>query len=140
MKKIGIIVLLIAFLAGCGKKTEELPEPPENLMSEEEFVDFYIDIRLLEASLQQKFQSNLIAKEVAVNSVNHLLKEKGFTYEDFEANFEYYGLQPQKMYQLFDQILNELNRKKAEARKGEAEEDEENEESSISEKKEGQIE
>lgn len=116
LKYIFFIVAAIYTTACVGDQKEIPNEKPENLLSEEEFVNTYIEIRILESSIQNRIENTSVAKDVAKRSVDEYLEQKGVTYEDFMASFKYYGRQPKLMYDLFEKMLNRLNKQQSELR------------------------
>ena len=110
LKYIFVAVVLLSLVSCKDKQARNQEvEKPENLLSEEEFVNTYIEIRLLESSIREEVKDVGAAKEVAERSVDQMLEEKGMTYEDFQKSFQYYGQQPRLMYSIFERILNKLN-------------------------------
>ncbi|MEO6884411.1 MAG: DUF4296 domain-containing protein [Bacteroidia bacterium] len=110
---LGIVVFAFAFSIGCHSKKEV--EIPVNVLPREKMVSVLVKINLLEASID--------LKSVQDNKTNpnapyfDPLKEEKITAEQYNKSFDFYSHHPVLMDSIYDDVLDELSKRKAEEMK-----------------------
>lgn len=104
------LIIFCLFLVGCIEPNQEKNvQTPEGLLSKEEFISTYIDIRILENGIKSRFTNNQLKKIIATNSVDSILKQKGISRELFSKSFDFYGQNPYLMHEVYSAMLDTLN-------------------------------
>ncbi len=104
MKHIAFLSLFMLFFS-CGNEDKV----PENIIPKEEFINLLVDIQLMEAYCQNKYVRPDIYKELLHDSVDSLLKANDRSIEEYEESFDYYSMQPDVMFQIYEQVLVKIN-------------------------------
>lgn len=116
MKSWLLSILLIGVLASCSSEMDH-PDAPEDLIPEEQMVNYLHDLTLLEAGIQNRYQSVNRYYKTMIRSGENYLKSKGLTIERFERSFDYYATQPEAFERIttaaMDKMTIELNEKEA---------------------------
>lgn len=99
------ILIALVFLFSCNSK-EELPE---GIIPQKEFTQLLFQTQLMESYCQEKYVRPDLYKEILHKSVDSMLQAEGYSKETFEASFDYYSLQPKKMFEIYESILESMN-------------------------------
>lgn len=104
MRSLLFLSLIFVFFS-CGQ-SEELPE---DVMNEKEFISVMVQIQLMESYCQDHFVRPDHYRDVLDRSVDSLLHARGFSKEEYEASFEYYSHDPEKMFKIYEAVLDSMN-------------------------------
>ena len=109
-------ILFLGIFSACSTKMD-YPDAPDDLISEEQMVDYLHDLTILEAGIQNRYQSVNRYYKTMIRSGEKYLKSKGLTVDRFERSFDYYATQPEVFQRIttaaMDKMTIELNEKEA---------------------------
>ncbi len=101
------ILVVFMVLAACSP-AEEKDEPPAHIVDEETMVKMLTDMHLIEgAKIGQKVMGDTLKVEMYYAK---MYRKYGVSKEQFEENFAFYTRQPEVMNDLYQQVIEELNK------------------------------
>jgi hypothetical protein len=106
-----LLFLLIAACAGCRPEKEKTPP---GLIGREAMVQLLADLHLAQALAQSQADVNdpAEAKKAYYQAV---LKKHGISYSRFKKSMDHYATHPEALTVIYDQVIEELSRRQAEA-------------------------
>jgi hypothetical protein len=108
-----LAIILLIFCLGCsGKKNEGTPP---GILSPAELVPVLADIHLAEAAATLKTSGGEATNQYAKSHDEFIFKLYGISREKFEKSLEHYARDPVRFDALYEEVINELSRKQAEA-------------------------
>lgn len=108
MKKIYFLLLLIT----CSCSNSSQMETKELIISEEKFIIMLEEIHIFEAVYNLERISDLkSAENNLIINYNDLFKKHNVSSSDFEKCMEYYSKNPEKLSQIYSEILENLKNK-----------------------------
>ena len=110
--KILSIILLTFIFAACSSNEDVIARipKPENLIPKEKFKEVLTDLIKLEGHVEAQYGTVAKYNQLMITSGDSLLAKYDLDKETFEASMEYYGSHQKEMMQLYDDILDELNK------------------------------
>jgi hypothetical protein len=116
MRKLILGILFFGVLVSCSNKMD-YPDAPDDLVPEEQMIEYLHDLTILEAGIQNRYQSVNRYYKTMIRSGENYLKSKGMTVDRFERSFDYYVTQPEVFQRIttaaMDKMTIELNEKEA---------------------------
>lgn len=106
MLKNFLYLLLVLFsLMACDNKQEKRPT-----ISEKQLVDILVDVHLTDASLSSKNIYTRRGNYLPSYYYNSIYEKYGISPTQFDSCINYYGRHSQRFNQLYDQVIDSLNR------------------------------
>jgi hypothetical protein len=133
------LIPFILFLCSCGQSAKPVVTAPDDLVPQSTMVEVLADVHLLEASLSIRSYSplppqmrNHLPPEFRHDSVSpvsdpakkdplpyyNIFKEHKITQKQYDATMAWYAANPDKLNELYDQVIIELTKRQAEDRTG----------------------
>ena len=103
--------LLLTFLLFACNENGSLFQEKEPL-TEEQFVDVYEDVLVLENYYQAKYGILTNYKDALEKSTDKAFRKHHVTKIDFEKTYEFYAKNPEKLKTIQEKIIARLNKKK----------------------------
>jgi len=104
MKIISLILCLI--LLSCGNQQKETPQ---NILSENSFINLLKDIHLAEAKFElHKTKGMKNAKNELANHYITIYEAHEITVDDFDKTLKYYALRPEELEKIYTLVLEQL--------------------------------
>lgn len=94
---------------------EKKVDIPNDVLPEEQMATVMTEVHLLEASLNLNISSAVTkgdAPDLQATTLE-LLKKKGVTKEQYETSFRFYTEHPEKLSEIYQQVLNNLSQLQA---------------------------
>ena len=110
MKKAAAVVFLIFFFA-C---SAEMQQKPEDIWSEEKFVNAMVEIQMTEAYIRLGFNRSQVSYRHQDSLYNSVFRELGVEAEEFKRNLDYYSQEPKQMEKIYTKVIERLSEKQAE--------------------------
>ena len=105
------LLILICLLFSCSNSNEKIPE---NILSKNTFESILKEIHLAEATFElHKTKGRGSAKNELANSYQNIYSEYTISEEEFKLTLEYYSNHPEKLEKIYDKILKELTKERA---------------------------
>lgn len=108
MKRLFFIGLL---LVACSSGTEA---PPADVLPRDRFKDALLEAQLIEARMNHELVVSHHSAIPADQYYAEMFKAQGTTKDQFQRSFTYYSGRPEEMKGIYEDILNELSRRKDE--------------------------
>lgn len=105
MKNLFLIVISALLLFSCDEKQSA---PPPDLLSEERFADFLVDVRMLEGAYAARYNRVDSSKYKINTYYERLLVDHGISTEQYISTYKYYMSQPKTMLAIEDRVLNKI--------------------------------
>ena len=106
MKIASVIFCLI--LIGCGNQQKETPQ---DILSENIFIDLLKDIHLAEAKFElHKTKGMGIAKNELAHNYSSIYKKYEITLDDFDKTLDYYAQHPEQLEKIYTRVLEQLTK------------------------------
>lgn len=105
-----LIISFLTLLFSCEIKVKEIPEP-KNLLSKEKMVVILEELMVVEQYVQAQYPQIHQFQEIARRSGDAILKKHGVSYKRFDEAMDYYGSRQQEMIAIYDQVLENINKK-----------------------------
>ncbi len=102
---LGILILGLSF--ACSSEMDH-PDAPDDLIPEAEMVTYMHDLTMLEAGVQNRYQSVNRYYKTMIRSGEKYFKSKGITVDRFERSFDYYATQPEIFQRINTQAMEEM--------------------------------
>ncbi|MFN5417721.1 MAG: DUF4296 domain-containing protein [Flavobacteriia bacterium] len=109
MKFLYLLYIVVIFSA-CQIKVNEIPAP-NNLLPKDSLAVVLEELMLIEQNIQSKYPSLNQFQEIAKKSGDTLLNKYDISFRRFDEAMNYYGSRQDEMKQIYDQILENMNRK-----------------------------
>jgi hypothetical protein len=109
MKYSIIIVSLLLFIA-CELKIREI-DAPKNLIPRDSMVLILEDLMLLESHIQNRYPQVNQFKSSLRKSGDTLLRKYDISFRRFEKSFDYYASYQDDMKAIYNQVLENMNKK-----------------------------
>jgi len=88
--------------------SEGYKKVPENLISEEKFVDLMVEMHLIEANINQRFVKLVDSTDTSFGYYRYLFDKYEVKKVDFDSTFNYYSRNPQKLDEVYDKVQERL--------------------------------
>lgn len=109
MVRLFIIAFVLALVA-CELKVQEIPVP-DDLIPRNKMVLILEELMVTEQYIQMKYPQPNYYQEVAKHSGEAILKKHGVNFKRFDASMNYYASHQEQMKQIYDQVLENVNKK-----------------------------
>ena len=108
MKIISLILCLI--LLSCGNQQKETPQ---NILSENSFINLLKDIHLAEAKFElHKTKGIENAKKELAHNYRAIYETHAITADDFDKTLDYYAQHPEQLEKIYTRVLEQLTKNK----------------------------
>lgn len=101
------IFAMVIFLAAC---SSEKPERPEGVLNADQFTALMIDVQLIEGIRAQRIDVSEKKGKAESFLYAEVFDKHGITREEFEKTYAYYMKNPKRMEQIYEQVLDSLNK------------------------------
>lgn len=118
-----LFVLFIPFLFSCYHVNQPETEVPALLLNEEEMVSILTDVQLIEGALSYRRTLRIEQKDFRKSAYQQLFSTYGISAKILNENIRYYNNEPEKMEQIYEQVLAKLSRTQSELTKNESKTD-----------------
>jgi hypothetical protein len=111
MKRVGAYILFLGLSIGsCTEEpVKEKQEAPEDLLTEDVLIDVLIDLQILESHYQYKYQRPDTYKAALDSACYFVYDKHGTNRQQFESSYDYYALNIDHMYMIYEATLDSLN-------------------------------
>lgn len=99
------ILLTTCTLIACSEQKEEVI--PEEIVSEEKFIDIITDVKILEGRLHHKVNAQDIPK-IAPDLYQEIFDKHDITKEGFRKNIIYHFKTPEKTMRIYETVVEQL--------------------------------
>ena len=100
--------ILCLILIGCGNQQKETPQ---DILSENIFIDLLKDIHLAEAKFElHKTKGMENAKNELAHNYSTIYKTHEITPDDFDKTLDYYAQHPEKLEKIYTRVLEQLTK------------------------------
>lgn len=114
-------ILFLAFVLLCGTSACN-PEKkgkvsgPANILNEMEFIQLLVDIHIADAifSYSNRSDSVVVDSGIFCSNYNYLFAKYNLSRKDYVENLRYYAKNIQRFDAVYDQVLDELNKRRVE--------------------------
>ncbi len=106
MMRVIAIFSFVFILAACKDNTP--PPPPDNALSERQFMEVMVDVHLVEAVVNQKFVKATDSTRIRDRYYAHLFDKHNITRTEFDSTFSYYLRHPGLMNKIYTQVHDSL--------------------------------
>ena len=103
----------IIFLLILGCNYSEKEKPPVNIIPEKQFIPILVDIHFADATLSVLHFDKKNDRYKPENYYNIVLKKHGVDRKKFDKSIEYYSKNPEELDIIYDKVLNEFSKLKA---------------------------
>lgn len=103
----------IIFLLLLGCNYSEKKKLPENIIPEKQLIPILVDIHFADATLSVLHFDKKNARYKPENYYNIVLKKHGIDRKKFDESIEYYSKNPEELDIIYDKVLNEFSKLKA---------------------------
>ncbi len=109
------MILIVFALVSCknGSKKDTLENAP---IKEQKFVEIMVDVRLAESIIRKQSSIGNDPKTITKQLYNSIFEKYNITQEDFEESMKIYSLNPDKIYEINEKVVNELSKLEAEVK------------------------
>lgn len=104
MTKYIYIAFLALSLAACGSEKKE--KIPAGILPKEKMIAVITDLHVAEAAINL----NLLRPD----SLYDVYEKNKITKQQYDSSFKYYSLNPEKLVEIYNEVLNEISKKQAE--------------------------
>jgi len=104
LKYISFVLLLVLF--SCA--SDGYNKTPENMISEEKFIDLMVEMHLIEANINQRFVKLVDSTDTSFGYYRYLFDKYEVKKVDFDSTFNYYSRNPDKLDMVYDQVQERL--------------------------------
>jgi len=101
-------ISFIIFLAVFSCASDGYKKVPENLITEEKFVDLMVEMHLIEANINQRFVKLVDSTDTSFGYYRYLFDKYEVKKVDFDSTFNYYSRNPDKLDLVYDQVQERL--------------------------------
>jgi hypothetical protein len=115
MKKI-LILIILTFLVSCHTKKQK-SIVKKRIIPEKQFVKVLVKYHLAEAISNSSEFRNKYKKIKKINLTDSIIKQFGYTRQDFDSTVSYYSGLPTEYDQIYDKVITELSRFEAASQK-----------------------
>ena len=110
-----IIILFLSFSACNIEKKEKQDQVPEHIISPEQMDEVLVDIHIVEAALKYKRGIGEKYKLYSNQYFDHVFKKHNISKKQFEESLEYYYKHEKQLDDIYENVLEELQKIKKEA-------------------------
>lgn len=103
----------ILFQFSCSNSKQEIPE---NILNEEQMIALMCDMQLAEATIKLQINRLDSASIHSDSLYNAVFTKHSINKEIFDKNFDYYNLQPSKMENIYNRVIEVLSENQASLR------------------------
>ena len=109
-----LLMFLMIVLLACSSEKPKKEERPESILSQEKMVAILTDVQLIEGAITKKLIDEKEGKKHVKEVYAATFEKHNITKEVFDESMEYYQKDTEKLEKIYDEVLNELSKKKAE--------------------------
>lgn len=102
-------ILGSVFFASCATEIKRLDEP-DNLIPKEKMTTILTEFTKLEAYVQSEYVTPARYHKLMIKSGDSLLQSYGESKASFEASIDYYGSRQKEMSEMYEEVLERLNK------------------------------
>lgn len=108
-----LIVLLVIIVISCQRSGGEIQEKPQNFLDKNKMINILTELTVIESMYQMKYIqasrfSYLMQKDA--DSLFHIFKTDSKT---FDENITYYNSKPDELAEMYTEVKNNLEKRKA---------------------------
>lgn len=100
-----LLMMVTSMFQGC---KSDKREKPEHLLSKEEMIEITTDIQLVEAALSYRRNLGLDFRNIRETYYSLLFEKHDITAKIYEDNLTYYNQNPQRMEDIYEAVLQNL--------------------------------
>ena len=112
MKKEHIYFLLICLILSCSEKPTTAM--PEGILSEKKMISVLTDIQLIEGAVSKKLIDRSVNNKESHRYYTKAFEKQGITRQQFDESINFYTENPENMEKIYEKVLVELSKIKAE--------------------------
>jgi len=105
-----ILAVLLAFFmipVGCNKEKQKY------IIPKDDFTDMLVDIHLMDGAVRQRSHGSPLLEVDSVNYYSAILRSYKYSWQQFDSSMVYYSRHIQTFENIYQEVLNRLNRKEA---------------------------
>ncbi len=102
-----LFVVIIALVVSCAPKQPD-DTPPPDLIDQNKFALIMVDVQLIEGMRVHKLGPKRENSVDMVPLYEDVFQKHGITEEEFRRTFEYYTNHPDKMKEIYEQVVDSL--------------------------------
>lgn len=115
--RILLVIGSFIFLLACAEKERKVVvNKPDRLLTQEQLIEVMVDFRIAEASIRHIAGKGENTKKITPYYYKPMLQKHNITIEEYGANLEYYSHDPDKMDQIYAEVVNRLSELQTEVR------------------------
>lgn len=103
------VAIGLIFLLGCGK---DVPEPPQDLIPRETFVELLAEVQLIEAVLNQNMIRNDEPRARIARYYKTTFATFNVTPQQFQDTYTWYYGQPELLLEIYDEVITVISTKR----------------------------
>lgn len=101
-----LLVCLLGIGLAFGSCSDDLdPTPPEDLLHKDVMVTTMYEMGLIEAAYRGRLHGDTLAQQKVEQRVAQLYQSQGITKEQFENSYKFYMNDPQRLVDMYTEIL-----------------------------------
>lgn len=102
-----LLGLILFLFFSCAEEAETAA--PVNLIPTEKMISLIVDLQVLESHYQRTFQRPDLYRRSLDSSSYFIFKDHEVTKRQFDSSYQYYALQTQVLYSMYEAALDSLN-------------------------------
>ncbi|RLD54005.1 MAG: hypothetical protein DRJ01_18620, partial [Bacteroidetes bacterium] len=103
------LLSVVLLFTACENKTEKPVE--EGIIPEAKMVEIIYDLHLTDATIGIKHINKRTKTKKIVKYYSSVLKKHGYTRSQFDESIKYYSINPDKLNNIYDKVIQELSKK-----------------------------
>lgn len=107
--RVRFVITVLICLFGCAGPEQQ---PPFDLIARDRFVQVLADVHVIEARISHEMVVDQRADSPAQRYYDEMYAERGITQEQYTKTYTWYTAHPEAMKALYDEVLQELGRRK----------------------------
>lgn len=106
MKYVSIIILALIVLS-CG--SDSSIKKPNVFIEKIDMIDLVVDVQILESHYHNLYQRENVYANALDSATFFIFEDHGVTKENFKENLDYYSLQPDTLFSIYEAALDTIN-------------------------------
>ncbi len=113
---LSFLLALAGLMGACTRNNKKQNEENRNIISQEQFVNVMVDVRLAESIIRLQRVKGRDTKVVTKQLYSSIFKKYHINFKRFNASVKYYASQPKLMYDIDEKVVERLSDKEAEVK------------------------
>ncbi len=113
---LSFLLALAGLMGACTRNSKKQSEENRNIISQEQFVNVMVDVRLAESIIRLERVKGRDTKVVTKQLYSSIFKKYHINAKRFNASVKYYASQPKLMYDIDEKVVERLSDKEAEVK------------------------